>query len=669
VDLAKAISRSFPGLPASATEPDRISYSRDLWPRRLIDVRAGELARSLPGAIVWPRSTEEVAMLVGFARAEGIPLVPFGAGSGVCGGIAPDEQTLVLDLKRMNDFSLDEGPSLSVGPGALGITLEEDLERRGYTIGHFPSSILCSTVGGWVAARGAGQCSGLYGKIEDMVVSLECVLGSGEVVVLRRRNHAPNLLPLVIGSEGTLAVITRASLRLHPAPRSRSFAAFGFGDIVGGWNALRELFQSGLRPAVSRLYDPIDSVMLRQGSLKPERPAASVAARRGTRKHRLGGVLRSALRAPRALNAAIQAAEGNLLGGSTMVLVFEGESDEVELDRDRALALCRSLGATYLGEGPAQAWYRHRYSVSYRQSPVFRMGAFSDTMEVAAPWSRLEALYDGVRRALGKHVLVMAHLSHAYPDGCSIYFTFSAVAGNDGEAVRLYENAWQDALSAALEAGGTLSHHHGVGRSKAPRLGSELGFGVELVRRMQRAWDPAGILNPGNLVPRTDEAPAASYQHPARGVDVTSLLATFGGEQTLGEAEATLAEHGLTLGLQEGFDPAMPIGRFVAAGLPGSADRWQDPVWQPLAGLVARLHTGDRLEIRPAPRRAVGPDLSALFMGAGERIGVIEEVCLCVHRRDARPARALPFDAPREPSLSAGEDAAWENLVRAAGAG
>ena len=671
VDLARLIAQSFPGLPASATEPDRLSYSRDLWPRRLLDVRAGELAASLPGAVAWPRSTEEVEKLVRLARAEGIPIAPFGAGSGVCGGVLPDERTLVMDLKRMSDFDVEpEAPLLHVGPGALGITLEEDLQRLGYTIGHFPSSILCSTVGGWVAARGAGQCSGLYGKIEDMVASLECVLGTGEVVTMRRRSHGPNLLPLVIGSEGTLAIITRASLRLHAAPRARSFAAFGFRDIASGWSALRELFQNGLRPAVSRLYDPIDSMMLKQGSVKPasRRVPGSGHERGRTRQHGLGAALRTALRVPKALNAAIQATEGNLLGGSTLVLVFEGAADEAAADRERAVSWCQKLGASYLGEGPAQAWYQHRYSVSYRQSPVFRAGAFSDTMEVAAPWSRLEGLYDGVRRALGKHVLVMAHLSHAYPDGCSIYFTFSAVTRSDEQAVRLYESAWRDALSAAIAAGGTLSHHHGVGRSKAPRLGDELGFGVELVGRLQRAWDPAGILNPGNLVRRGDTSAPPVEDFAAPGIDPISLLATFSGDESLGRAEAKLAAHGLTLGLKEDFDPDLPIARFVAEGLPGSPDPFGDPVWQSLSGLVARLHSGARLVIRPAPRRAVGPDLSALFVGTRERIGVIERATLCVRRQLAERARVLAFHLEREPDSSAGEHAAWEAIASAVSA-
>ncbi|MCE7888345.1 MAG: FAD-binding oxidoreductase, partial [Sorangiineae bacterium PRO1] len=530
MDVVRALESALPGVTVSASSPDRVAYSRDLWPRRLLDVRAGRPGVHQPLAVVWPRSTEDLVRLTRFARSEGAALVPFGAGSGVCGAVDPSARSIVVDLKKMRDFSLDPSePSIDVGPGAMGITLEEDVQRAGFTIGHFPSSILCSTVGGWIAARGAGQCSGLYGKIEDMVASVDCVLGTGDVVTLKRRFDGPNLVPLVIGSEGTLCTIARAKLRLHPVPAARSYAAFSFPDIESGWEALRLMFQAGLRPAVSRLYDPIDSAIMKSGSVRSGRK------KRGpkTASASLSSLARGILRVPRALNAVIQAAEGNLLGGATMVLVFEGESGAAHADCERASLIASQAGARSLGEGPARKWFAHRYSVSYRQAPVFRLGAFSDTMEVAAPWSKLGTLYDAVRAALGEHVLVMAHLSHAYPDGCSIYFTFSGAADTDDAAIAKYDAAWRSALGAAIEAGGTLSHHRGVGRSEAPRLGEELGYGIEVVRRLMTAWDPDGLMNPGNLTPRDGASPRdtepISPFLPGE-VDEHSLLATFAGD-------------------------------------------------------------------------------------------------------------------------------------------
>ena len=245
--LSAALARALPDLAQSSSGPDRIAYARDLWPRHHLEVADGRIAEHRPALVVWPRDTAEVAAVVRFCAEEGAPLVPFGAGSGVCGGVLPDPRTVVLDLKRMERWrKLDpEAPTLEVEAGALGIRLEEDLEARGFTAGHFPSSILCSTSGGWVAARGAGQCSGRYGKIEDMVASLECVVGRGEVVRFDRRVHGPDLTPLFIGSEGVLGVITSVTLRLHPAPPARAFGAFSFPGVEAGWSAMRDMFQAG----------------------------------------------------------------------------------------------------------------------------------------------------------------------------------------------------------------------------------------------------------------------------------------------------------------------------------------------------------------------------------------------------------------------------------------
>jgi alkyldihydroxyacetonephosphate synthase len=492
------------GLRVSDDGADRVAYARDLWPRHHLAVRAGNVAEHRPAGIVWPESTNDVARIVRWAHDTETPIVPFGAGSGVCAGVLPHEKMIVLDLKRMSRWRRFEPEAriVDVEAGQMGLPFEEDLDRHGLTLGHFPSSILCSTVGGWVAARSAGQCSGKYGKIEDMVLALECVTGTGDVVNLRHRTSGPNLIPLVVGSEGTLAVVTSVTLRLHRKPETRAFAAFSFPTTEHGWEAMRAMFQAGLRPAVARLYDPFDAMLARRGSVK--KGGADSGGTPG-----LGAaVLRSVLRRPGAINELLEGTFGSkVFGGALLVVIFEGEGDEPTRDLDRARSLLETKKARYEGEGPARKWLLHRYSVSYRQAPVFASGLFSDTMEVAAPWSKLGALYDGVRRALGEHVFVMAHMSHAYPDGCCIYFSFAGTAGKEGASwdercEATYDRAWRSALAAAVEAGGTLAHHHGAGRSKAPRLNAEMGdVGVDVVRALMRAFDPKGILNPGNLLP------------------------------------------------------------------------------------------------------------------------------------------------------------------------
>jgi len=641
-----------------------------------MDVRAGSPAEHRPGVVVWPERTEDVAALVRWAKDRGVALVPFGAGSGVCGGVMPREDVVVVDLKRMERIrKLDAAaPLVDVEAGHMGVPLEQALDRAGFTLGHFPSSILCSTVGGWVAARSAGQCSGAYGKIEDMVAALECVTGRGDVVTLRRRTSAPDLVPLVVGSEGTMAIVTSATLRLHPRPASRGFGSWSFRTTRHAWEAMRAMFQAGLRPAVARVYDPFDAMLARQGSVKRREGPTGKSARGGGWS---GNALRGILRRPGALNAllATRVAE-RAMGGAMLVVVFEGDDDATSRGVQEARRIVEAVGGSWDGEAAARRWLAHRYSVSYRQAPVFAQGAFVDTMEVAATWSKLGALYDAVRGALGRNVFVMAHFSHAYPDGCCIYFSFAGGAdpglvrelGWDAACQVTYDRTWKAALSAAVEAGGTLSHHHGVGRSKAPRLGAELGHGLDVVRSLMRAFDPAGILNPGNLV-QPGEAPGSglrtSASTPSRlVVDRESLLACIEGSTALGEAEAGLRSQGLTLDASIP-SPSPTLAAWLARGAPGARDRWLDPVDQLLAGLDATLKDGRSLSIRPAPRRAVGPDLTALFVGAGERFGRIDRAWMRVHVLGVQRPTSPAFACDRDPLLTAGESYLLDAISRA----
>lgn len=497
-DLMRAMQRGR----VSSDDADRVAYARDLWPRQQIRTRAGEAAIAPPAVVVWPERTEEVASVVRFAYERGLPIVPFGAGSGVCGGILPTPDAIVLDLKRLRRLRYVDEAMLRarVEAGILGQHLEDELDARGYTLGHFPSSIYCSTLGGWIAGRSAGQCSGRYGKIEDMVLGLDFVDGTGRIHRIHRDGEDAALLPLVIGSEGILGVVTEAELRIAPAARERVFAGFVFPDVSSGLDAIRRIYQSGLRPAVARLYDPFDSFMKRRGSVKskvrPDRPKPTSPAKALGMK-----ALVAALEHAQALNRLVDLAPDRVLGGATLVLVWECDRELGEVEREEAKRIALDLAAKDLGEEPARHWLAHRHSVSYRQSPIFRAGAFSDTMEVSARWSRLEALYDAVRKALGKHVFVMAHFSHAYPDGGSIYFTFAGAAKDDAEAMEIYDRAWVDALAAAVDAGGSLSHHHGVGRSKAPFMRAEQGEAVGWVAELKRTLDPKSLFNRGTLIP------------------------------------------------------------------------------------------------------------------------------------------------------------------------
>lgn len=662
MNLEAALREAAPSARVSDDAADRHAYARDLWPRGLIELAARRPSAPGPAAIVWPSSAEDVAAIVRFARREGLALVPFGAGSGVCGAVLPSASTLVVDLKRIADFRIGEGPELDVGAGALGLPLEEALLRAGYTTGHYPSSISISTVGGWVAARGVGQCSGRYGKIEDMVTSLDVVLGTGERLLARSRTQAAELIPLLVGSEGTLGVVTRVGLRLHEAPSSRAFSAFAFEDVGAGMRALRALFQSGLRPAVARLYDPLDTLMMSDDE-GPRRPPAEPPGHPGFG----AAALRAILRAPALTARLLLTLEKTLYSRAALVLVHEGDAASVAAEAAQAQRICREARGASLGERPARAWYSHRYHVSYRQAPLFRGGAFVDTMEVAAPWSRLAGVYESVRRALSEHALVMAHFSHSYPDGGSIYFTFAGSLWHEADPVALYDRAWRAALTAALAAGATLSHHHGVGRSKAPRLGEELGPAVAVMRALKAAWDPDNVLNPGALLPAPSAAERASLPPPPNELELDheSGLCRAPGSLTLAEVERWLARRGHGLGLSGEVERGLSVNDWIALGMPGSGDRYADPAGARLSGFTAQLASGKRIALHAAPRRATGPDLGALFRGLRGELGRIESATLPAPRSDAPPPVAMPFTGPRNPPLHASEQAALER-VRAA---
>jgi len=489
------------GTAAVSCEPsDLWAMSRDCWPRALLWTRAGVTPHP-PDVVAWPSSTEEVARIVQFAARTGAAIVPFGAGSGVCGAAVPTAGGIALDLKRMETLSEVDLPRrfARVQAGMIGQRLDELLSARGATLGHFPSSIYCSTVGGWLAARSAGQLSSRYGKIEDMVLSLEAVDGTGDVLRTPEGPSAgPDLVQLLVGSEGTLGVITSATLRIWPRPRARWLRGVRFPSTGAGTSALRALFRSGLRPAIARLYDPLDSLLAGGGSggrIRVPEPLQTVVA--GARTE----AVRIALRAPALLNRLVDA----LPSASLLVLGFEGEGPSAAADAreegELALQILASEGGEDEGPSAGEKWLANRYAMGYRQSPLFSAGAFADTMEVATTWDRLSGLYRGVREAVAPHAFVMAHFSHAYLEGCSIYFTFVGLAGNDlAVAESRYDACWQSALSAACDAGATLSHHHGIGLHKQSFLPREHGEGMAQLRALKRAFDPHGILNPGKLV-------------------------------------------------------------------------------------------------------------------------------------------------------------------------
>jgi alkyldihydroxyacetonephosphate synthase len=353
-----------------------------------------------------------------------------------------------------------------------------------------------STVGGWLAARSAGQLSCRYGKIEDMVVSLRAVLGTGEVLQTPERPfRGPDLVPLLLGSEGALCTFTQARLRVHPRPETRAFHAFEFQGVAAGVDAIRRIFRAGLRPAVVRLYDPFDTALVGD-SKAGDRAKAPL---QDDLKTQLFAKVTRALAPLTVGKPAVFNALAHRFEKALLVLMFEGEAGRCQADDAAARELCAGLGAVDRGESPARAWYERRYEVSYRMSKLIEAGTFVDTLECAAPWSKVMQVYERVHAAASKLAFVLCHFSHAYLDGCSLYFSFVGSGANEPEIESKYRAMWRAALSAAVSAGANVSHHHGVGLLKAQTYQDGLGEGRAALAAIKATFDPDGIMNPGKL--------------------------------------------------------------------------------------------------------------------------------------------------------------------------
>lgn len=476
---------------------DRFNYSRDSNFKSTIRRHYGQF-EAAPDLVAWPRTAAQVQELVRLAARHRVPLVPHGGGSGVCGGALPVKGGMVVDVKRMNRIlKVDaENRTVTSDAGIFGRNLEEGLNRRGFTLGHFPSSIGCATLGGYLAARSAGQASSLYGKIEDLVQGLEVVTGTGDLIRTRGvRNRAGiDLNHVFLGSEGILGLFTQATLKIHPLPEKKLFRGIRFRDLKTGMEAMRRIMQSGLRPSVLRLYDELDSWLFlsAKGDSRGKRITDFFIPLARNLKYRS---LKTLLRLPQTVNAATKF----IPGGCLLILQHEGSARLIAEELRVCLKIAKGLDGTDLGEGPGLYWEKHRYSVAYNASPLFYSGSFTDTIEIAAPWEHLLPTYRAVTRALSKHALVMAHLSHVYPEGGSFYFTFVAPLSGLKKSEELYDRIWNEALKACQENEAVISHHHGVGRLKAKFMDEEWGDGLRLLKAFKDAYDPSRILNPGAL--------------------------------------------------------------------------------------------------------------------------------------------------------------------------
>jgi alkyldihydroxyacetonephosphate synthase len=565
---------------------DLRAASRDLWPGGTLDDWQRRPAPH-PARVWWPTDEEQVLAVLRAAVEEGREVVPYGAGSGVCGGARGKQEAWVVDTKALQRIGpLDEERmTVRVQAGVNGQHLEDWLRARGFTLGHSPSSIWCSTVGGWAAARSAGQFSSRYGVFEDMVLSLRGVAPAVGVFEVGPDGDAPDeWLEHLLGSEGTLAVLTEVELRVWPVPERRWLRGFRADDIGQALEVMRALMQAELWPSVVRLYDPVDTRIGGKTKPKSDRGGPSFLRRWLSRVERLPEVRRRTLALPLGLPGLLNQLVDGLASGCLLVVGFEGDPAVVEASVKAAEPLLAPLED--LGPEPGERWFASRHAVSFKLMPVFERGGFADTMEVAGRWSQLQGIYDAVREAVRPHALVMAHMSHVYPEGGCIYFSF---AGKGDRAV--YTELWKAALGAVLAAGGTVTHHHGVGALKAEAASREAGAAVVGHHEVVEQLDPSKRMNPGRLFVQVDvdDAGPPPLLPPGDGLVRASASSPLEVRQAVAETA--------------GVELMWPFEQ-----LPGPA-RWHRCGWQqPWIELTGRVD-GVRVRVGRGPRSASGPDL------------------------------------------------------------
>jgi alkyldihydroxyacetonephosphate synthase len=441
------------GVTIETSASERAEHARDWWPRLIPDVAAGRV-ENWPGVVVRAQSTDDVRATLRVASSHGISVTAQGGRSSVVGGATPSRGAIALDLTGLNRvLDIDEiSGTVRVEAGVFGPDLESALAREGLTAGHFPQSFDLATVGGWIASRGAGQFSNRYGSIEYLVRALTVVLAGGELVHLGghgpREAVGPDLVQLFIGSEGTLGVITEATLVVRRLATYQERRAYSFRSFAEGLEACRRILQRGACPAVLRLYDEVES----------------------TRNFDI----------------------------AECALIVLDEGDEGLVDATISIVNDECRAAHPHDAALVERWLERRNDVS-ALAPLWERGLVVDTIEVGASWSILAALHESVTRVLREcagMLVVSVHQSHAYLDGACLYFTFAA---QPDDAPAFYRHAWDVAMAEVIARGGAISHHHGVGNNRARFVADALGDSFSVLEGLKSMLDPLGIMNPGVL--------------------------------------------------------------------------------------------------------------------------------------------------------------------------
>jgi alkyldihydroxyacetonephosphate synthase len=470
----------------SSTE-DRVRHATGCGYRDLARLRRGSLDAA-PDAVLLPADAAAVASVIEACAREDVAVIPFGGGTSVVGGIEPvrgaHTRLVSLDLAELREVEVD-GRSLTarLGAGLRGPEAEAGLGAHGLTLGHYPQSFQYATIGGFAATRSAGQASSGYGRFDALVSSVRLLAPIGEMRTLETPHTAagPALRELAIGSEGVLGVIPDVTVRVRPAPPIRRYEAWIAESFEAGAEIVRALAQGPGLPDVIRVSDE-DETRVSLALSGPRGVAGRLFDRYlGIRKRR---------------------------DGCLVVIGIDGDEESVARRRALAVRALRAGGAAYLGQSAGRSWEHGRFDGPYLRDTLMDMGAIVETLETSHTWSRLPQLHAAVAEAIrgtlaaeGTPGLAFCHLSHAYPDGASLYFTFVARARHGAE-LEQWSAVKRAASEAIVAAGATITHHHAIGRDHLPYMEAEVGpVGIEALRAAKERLDPAGIMNPGKLIP------------------------------------------------------------------------------------------------------------------------------------------------------------------------
>lgn len=461
----------------------------------LIRIRRG-IIENAPDIIVYPENEEQILAILLLATEAQAAIIPFGGGSSVVGGVEAiklehQSAAITLDLRNLNKvLNIDEVSMVAtIEAGIFGPQLEKSLQERGYTLGHYPQSFEFSTLGGWLATRSAGQQSNKYGRIEDMVMSLSMVTVDSIISTLDVPASAsgPSVKQLLVGSEGLYGIISKAKMRINRMPKARLYHGVLFKEFYFGVQAIRMMNQQGIVPAMARLSDESESEALIKMRAESESVFENTLMKAGKWYIQKRGYTGS---------------------NCVMILGFE-ESENAQRAMKAALEICKANDGMDMGSHPGESWYRERFELPYLRDTLLDRGIMIDTLETATTWSNLLEVYNQVKEAIADAVktfnrqtppLIFCHISHSYHDGASLYFTFIAKQVKGAEVAQ-----WQAiktaACNAILEAGATISHHHGVGRDHARWALKEHGKQAsQALTQVKNVFDPAGILNPGKFL-------------------------------------------------------------------------------------------------------------------------------------------------------------------------